>query len=49
VQATTSYQDTAWLMGAALKPLLPGVDCPLNAALLDLAATANGGQPLTTR
>lgn len=49
VQATTAYQDTAWMLGDALKPLAPGVDCPVNAALLDLAATANSGAPVTTR
>lgn len=49
LQRHTMYFDSHWGFGSAYKELVHGVDCPLNAAYMDLVTTYNGGGPVLVR
>jgi hypothetical protein len=48
MQSHVQYLDSHWGMGAAYKELVAGLDCPSNAAFLDLPYSFNSG-PLLQR
>jgi primary-amine oxidase len=49
LQRHTFYLDGGWGMGSVARPMMAGVDCPLNAVYLDIVYTLGEGYPQTLK